>query len=62
MAKAIREADGKEILHRYIGNVIKECDFELPQLKCAAVTPETDLQNLPQWLEKQVGLLLTELC
>ena len=64
MAKAIREADGKKLLARYLDVLRSEDGNDLGTslvvpVKCATVLPATDLATLVKdypWLETEVRL------
>ena len=62
MAKAIREAYGKEILSRYLKTLLSKdgaCrELSFP-VRAATVTPKTDFGQLARdnpWLEMEVGV------
>ena len=67
MAKALREVDGKRIIHDYLrqliekdGDTVKHSAV-LPSLRSVGVGPKTDLTELTDkhgWLEKEVRTLL----
>lgn len=63
MAKAIREFDGKEMLHKYMGKLLSESGVDTQReiiipFKSAPVSESTDFNLLVKtysWLETEVG-------
>ena len=63
MAKAIREADGKALLHRYANTLLALeeqspfVEFQLPAFRCASVLARDTLEGLSgdhPWLRNEV--------
>lgn len=64
MAKAIREADGKALLHRYANKLLARegqpafDELRLPTFKCVSFVPGDSLEGLSSthpWLRNEVG-------
>lgn len=64
MAKAIREADGKQLLHKHLQQLLKDAnneEFRQPPLRVATAGMKTSLADLVDsntWLDKEVRLRL----